>query len=245
MTTQPVPPWKGAFNYLEDLAGKKLNAADYAITVRKLYDILVEDTGDPVAVREFVLLRVSAQQNAGLISQQHHDLVPQLLPKVPRRGKGRPKGALGTKAYVKRYQLYVDWISESTLNPSLTKEKFAMSRLDITDTDLAGAYALHHRANIDAFLQKLKPALMKRLDEGQRRSIDIICPLMLKFPQYLALRWREAKEQSPSLTRQEFLQDYFGWPRDRKLRPLEEHIINEFLKTLDQGEQPLLRSERP
>ena len=45
MTDRPVP-WQGVFNYLADLADAKPSAADYAMRVRKLYDVFVGETGD-------------------------------------------------------------------------------------------------------------------------------------------------------------------------------------------------------
>jgi hypothetical protein len=243
VTDRPAP-WIGAFHYLADLADAKPTAADYAITVRKVYDVLAEDTGDPVGVREFLLFQVSAQQHRGLISKQHRGLVIKLLPNLPRQKRGRPKGARGDDAYSKRYELYQDWIYEKTLNPSLTKEEFAKKRLGITDKDLEGEYEFDHRLKVDALLQELKPARMKQLDEGQRRALEIIYPLLITYPQYLARQWREAKEHSPALTKEDFLQEFFGWPRDRKSHPIEVEIIRVYLETLDEGEKQLTNSER-
>jgi hypothetical protein len=237
--------WKGSFLYLADLADAKPTAADYAVTVRKLYDVLVEEIGDPAAVREFLLFHVPLQHGRGLISKHHRELALKLLPKAPRQKGGRPKGALGDNAYKKRYQLYVDWTHDKTLNPSLSKEQFAKKRLGITDEDLKGKDSAYHRYRMNALLQKLKPARMKQLDEGQRRALDIIYPLILTSDQRLALQWREAKQQSPALTKEDFLQDFiFKWPRDRKRLPLEDEIIGEYLERLDQGEKLLIDSER-
>ena len=181
------------------------------------------------------MFHVSMQHGRGLISKQHRELALKLLPKPPRRKRGRPKGALGVKAYNKRYELYQDWIYEKTLNPSLTKKQFAKERLGITDDDLEGEYSSDHRAKVDALLQELKPARMKQLDEGQRRALDTIYPLMITYNQYLARQWREAKKNSPALTKEDFLQDFFGWPRDRKRHPIETDMIREYLEKLDAG----------
>src|SRR5262249_14318671 len=113
--------WKGVFNYLADLADAKGSATDYAMTVCKVYDVLVEDTGDAAMAREFLLFQVSLQHHRGVISGQHYKLVAKLLPSRPNRPRGRPKGAAGKGAYGRRYQLYCDWIYESTFDPSLTK----------------------------------------------------------------------------------------------------------------------------
>lgn len=172
-------------------------------------------------------------------------LVAKMLPRPPRQKRGRPKGALGNKAYDKRYQLYLDWIYESTFNPSLTKERFAKNRLGITDEGLKGNDSAYHRDRMNALLQELKPARMKRLDEGRRRALGTIYPLIITSDQRLARQWREAKQQSPALTKQDFLHDFiFKWPRDRKRLPLEDEIIGEFLERLNQGEKQLADTER-
>jgi hypothetical protein len=171
-------------------------------------------------------------------------LVGKLLPRPPRHKRGRPKGALGDKAYSKRYQLYLDWIYERTFNPSLTKEQFAKNRLRITDDDLNGKYSSNHRTKVDALLQELKPARMKGLHEGQRRALEIIYPLVITFEQRFARQWREAKQHSPTLTKEDFLQNFFKWPRDRKRHPVEIDMIREYLEILDQGEKQLTDSER-
>ena len=67
---------------------------------------------------------------------------------------------------------------------------------------------------VDALLQELKPARMNQLDEGQRRALELVYPLAITYPQHLARKWREAKQHSPALTKEEFLQDFFGWPHD-------------------------------
>jgi hypothetical protein len=243
VTDRPMP-WKAVFNYLEDLADANPRPADYAMDVRKLYDVVVKEVGQAEDVREFLLHRVSAQHQRGRISRRHRDLVVNLLPEPHPRKRGRRKGALGNKAYDKRYQLYIDWIFEKTLNPGLKKEQFARERLGITDKDLAGPYEIDYRAKIDAVLQDLKPARMKKLDAGQRRAIETIYPLLIVYPQHLALKWREAKQHSPALTKRDFLQEFFGWPRDRKRHPMEANIIRDYLEKLDQGEKQLADSER-
>jgi hypothetical protein len=60
VTDRPVP-WVGVFNYLADLADAKPSAADYAMTVRKLYDVLVEESGDAEEALEFLLFHVPLQ----------------------------------------------------------------------------------------------------------------------------------------------------------------------------------------
>jgi hypothetical protein len=126
----------------------------------------------------------------------------------------------------------------------LTKQQFAKKRLGITDEDLKGSDGGYHRYRMLALLQKLKPARMKQLDEGQRRALEIIYPLVITFDQNLARQWREAKQHSPALTREDFLQDFFKWPRDRKRHPIEVDMIQEFLERLDQAEKQLTDSER-
>ena len=241
-------PWKRVLQYLADLADAKPTAAEYSRSVRKLHDVLVEETGDTKAVRKFLLLfHTSALYHRGRISKRHRELVVKLLPKPRRRKRGRPQGALGDKAYDKGYQLYLNWIHDSTLNPSLTKEQFAKQRLGIKDEDLKGKDSAYHRYRMDALLQKLKPARMKRLDEGQRRALKIIYPLVITFDQRLAGQWREAKQRSPALTKEDFLQDFFGWTRVARkphLHPIEVDMMQEYLERLDRGEKQLTDSER-
>jgi hypothetical protein len=245
VTGRPVP-WRGVFNYLEDLAEAKPSATDYAMKVRKLYDVLAEDTGDPVAVREFLLFRMSWHEHRGLISKQHCRLVAKLLPKPgpSGRGRGRTIGALGKAAYDKKYDLHRDWIYEKTVNPSLTKKQFAMQRLGITDEDLKGDYASDHYPKVEALLQEMKPARMKYLDEGQRRVLETIYPLQITYPQYLARKYQEAKQHSPKLSKEDFLQRFFGWPRRKKRHPVETAMIREYIEKLEQGEKILADSER-
>lgn len=251
MKGKPVP-WNRVFHYLADLADAKPTAAEYARSVRKLYDVLAEESGDDEAVREFLLLfHTPALHHRERISKRHCELVVKLLPKPRRRKHGRPKGALGDKAYDKGYQLYLDWIHDSTLNPSLTKEQFAKQRLGIKDEDLKEEDSAYHRYRMNALLQKLKPARMKRLDEGQRRALEIIYPLVITFDQRLAVQWREAKQQSPALTKEDFLQEFFGWVKHfgrvrtkKELHPIEVEMIDEYLKKLDESEKLLADSKR-
>ena len=87
---------------------------------------------------------------------------------------------------------------------------------------------------------------MKQLDEGQRRALETIYPLIITFDQRLAVQWREAKLQSPALTKEDFLQDFFGWTRvarKRDLHPIEVDMIQEYLEILDRGEKLLAKSD--
>jgi AAA domain/Primase C terminal 2 (PriCT-2) len=171
--TRRADPWRGAFHYLADLADAKLGPADYATKVRTLYDVLVQELCDAAEVREFLLFHLPLQN----ISVQHRKLTIKLLPSPPARARNRPKGALGGKAYGKQYQLYQDWIGEKALNPSLTKNQFAKKRLGITDAQLVTDFDPHDcdaegplRKKLAALLQDLKPARIKRLDEGHRMA---------------------------------------------------------------------------
>jgi len=184
---KPPDPRRGAFIYLANVADRRLSAEDYAMAVRELYDVLAEDTGDAEGALEFLLYHVPLQHGRGLISKQHRNLALKLLPKPPRRKRGRPKGALGIKAYKKRWELYRDWIYEKSLNPSLTQKQFAQKRLGITDEELDGEYALDHYSRLEALLQELKPARMKQLDEEHRKFIELYYPLAATNPQHLAL----------------------------------------------------------
>ena len=86
---------------------------------------------------------------------------------------------------------------------------------------------------------------MKQLDDGQRRALEIIYPLVSTFGQRLATQWREAKQHCPGLTKEDFLHDFvFRWPRHRKRIPLENDNIRECLEKLAQGEKLLTDSER-
>jgi len=247
VTDRPAPG-KAALDDLADLAGAKLSAADYAMKVRKMFDLLADDTGDAEWVREFLLFQVSVQQNRGLVSKQHHKLVRQMLPKPPARKRGRPKESFGKDAYDGNYKLYRDWICESAVDPSLTKVQFALRRLGITKDKYKNNNRAH--ARVDALLQALKPARTKSLEEGQRRAVDTIFPLLATYSQHLARQWREAKERSPTLSREEFLQEIFGWVRHfrrvrkkSELHPTEITMIDEFIQKIDEGEKELACSE--
>lgn len=251
MTDRPVP-WNRVYHYLHDLADAKLTAADYGMAVRKLHDVLVEESDDAEAVREFLLLfHTSELYHRGRLSRQHRALVVKLLPKPPRQKRGRPKGALSDKANDKRYQLYMDWIGEKTLNPYLTGEQFAKQRLDITEAQYDADFDLDDpdadgplHKKVKALLQDLKPARMKQLHEGQRRALEIIYPLLITWDREFARQWREAKQRSPRLTKEKFIENFFKWPRKRKQHPIEAEMIREFLERLDIGEKQLADSER-
>jgi hypothetical protein len=240
---------KGVLNDLADLADAKPSAADYAMTVRKMFDVLAEDTGDAEWVREYLLFQVSVQQHHGLVSKQHHKLVRKMLPKPPARKRGRPKEAFGKDAYDGNYKLYRDWICESTVDPSLTKVQFALRRLGITNDQYKNDNRAH--ARVDALLQALKPARTKSLDEDQRRAIDTIFPLLITYSRHLAQKWREAKECSPALSQEDFLQEFFGWVKHfgrvrtkSELHPTEAEMIDEFVQKINEGEKLLASSER-
>ena len=136
-----VGSWREVFNYFAGVPDAKPTAADYAFSVRKLYEMLVGAEAVQVQdddLRECLLLLVWQQLRAGVISKQHYRQVDKLLPKAnatPLDGRGRPKGAYGKAAHTKRYQLYKDWIREEALNPSLTKEEFVKKHLGITDVE--------------------------------------------------------------------------------------------------------------
>jgi hypothetical protein len=222
--------------YIADLADAKTNAAEYAMKVRELYDVLIEDGGDPAEVHGTLLFFVSLRSP----SKQHTGLVAKLLPKPPhQKGGGRPKGALGVKAYNKRYQLYLDWIFEKTLNPSLTKEQFAKERLGITDEDLKGEYASDHYLKVNALLQELKPARMKQLDDGHRRSLEILYPLVLTTSRKnFYCEWRAAKDTDPALTKEQFVKNDLGFT-DEYLRsnPHALNLVRVQLTYLEQGKK--------
>src|SRR4029079_5740513 len=99
-----------------------------------------------------IIVQLDLMQHRGLITKNHRTLADKLLPRSPPNKRGRHKGSAGNEAYNKRYSLYVDWVGEKALKPRLTKEQFAKKRLGITNADLAGEYALDHRARIDALL---------------------------------------------------------------------------------------------
>lgn len=245
-------PWKEVFNYFTGIAEAKPTAAEYGVAVRKLYDALVEQSSHDAellreCVRESLLLLVWEQLRHGLISKRHQALVDKLLPKPtpPARERKRPKGAFGRAAHKKRYSLYHDWIHDRALNPALTKEQFAKRRLGITDEDLKGYCEEEHRLKVDALLQHLKPARMRQsLVADQREGLEQVLLLLLTEPQYLAQKWREAKQHSPALTKEDFLQKFFGGPSDKKLHPIDDNLMGVYVKTLDEGEKELTNSER-
>lgn len=242
MTDRPDPSMRA--NSLWDLAEANPGAPDFAIRVRKAYDVITEAGTEPADARALLVFQLSLMQQRGLITKKHCTLADQLLPKPPPKKRGRPKGALGDNAYNKRYELQQHWTYEKTLNPSLTKEQFAQQRLSITDEDLEGKYGSLHRPKVDALLQELKPARMKQLDEGQRLALEKIYPLLITYPQYLARKYQEAKQHSPKLSKEGFLHRFFGWPRRKKRHPVETDIIQEYLEKLEQGEKLLADSER-
>jgi hypothetical protein len=237
VATDRVDP--GALHYLWNLAEANPSAADYAIAVRKLYDRLTETGADPADIRALLIFQVSLVQVSGWITDKHCALVDKLLPKPPRQKHGRPKGALGNKAYEKRYRLYLDWTYEKTLNPRLTKEQFAKGRLRITDEDLAGEYELDHRAKIDALLQDLKPARMKQLDEGQRGAIETIYPMVVVASRLqLYCIWCAAKRADPALTEKQFVKSHLGLTDERlKAYPRASDLIREHIHYLEQGRE--------
>jgi hypothetical protein len=222
------------------LAESKPSAADYALTVRKVFDMLMDEgTWDAVTVRNFLLAQVTAQHQRGLISREHHELVHERLPKPAAKRRGRPKEALGKRAYDRKHKLYLDWRYEKTLDPSLTKEQFAKRRLRITDDQHKNNSGSH--ARVDALLQDLKPARMKYLDEGQRQAIDTLYPFVLTQDRIrLARDWREAKRNHPELTKEEFVRNDLEWA----VGEISEDIIRRQLEYLEQGEQLLASSER-
>jgi hypothetical protein len=237
--TDRPPPLKGVFNYLANLAERKPSAADYAMRVRKVFDLLVEETCDAATARDFLLSQVSAQHQLSIISTQHRTLVTEILPKPPARVRGRPKKARGKGTYDRKYKQNLDWRYASTLDPSLTKEQFAKGELGITDEqyrddDLA-------RARVNTFLQRLKPARMKYLDEGQRRAVDTLYPFVLTQGRIrLARDWREAKRNHPELTKEEFVRNDLKWA----VGEIGEDIIRQQLEYLEHGEKLLAGSER-
>lgn len=240
---------KGVVDHLTDLVGAKLSPADYAMAVRKLFDVLLEDIGDAEWLREFLLFEVSLQQHRGFVSKRHHTILKKMLPRPPPRKRGRPKDSLGKATYDKTDQLYMEWTYESAVDPSLTKLQFAKQRLDVTDDQYLDSNSEH--ARVDALLQALKPARMKYLDEDRRRAVDTIFPLVVTHPRYLALKWREAKKNSPTLSQDEFLQDVLGWVKHfgrvrtrSELHPIEIEAIGEFVQKISEGEKLLAGTER-
>jgi hypothetical protein len=238
VTDRPLP-LKGVFHFLANLAERKPSAADYAMRVRKVFDLLVEETCDAATARDFLLSQVSAQHQLSIISTQHSTLVTEILPKPPARVRGRPKKALGKDTHDRKYKQYLDWIYASTLDPSLTKEQFAKRCLGITDEQYKNNNPA--RARVDTFLQRLKPARMKYLDEDQRRAIGTLYPFVLTHDRTkLARDWREAKRSHPELTKEEFVRN------DLKcaVGEIGEDIIRQQLEYLEHGEKLLAGSER-
>jgi hypothetical protein len=237
VTSRPTP-WGAVSKYLADFANAKPSAADYAMKVRKVFDMLVEDTVDAAGAGEFLLSHVSAQHQLGIISMQHRTLVTEMLPKPPARVRGRPKKALGKDAHDRKYKQYLDWIYASTLDPSLTKEQFAKRRLGITDEQYKNNNPA--RARVDTFLQRLKPARMKYLDEGQRGAIDTLYQFVLTQDRMrIARGWREAKQGNPALTKEEFVRNDLKWASSE----IAEDLIREQLECLEHGEKLLAVSE--
>lgn len=238
MTNRPAP-WNAVFKCLANLADAEPSAADYATKVRRVFDVVVQETGDAATARDFFLSHVSGQHQLGAVSAKHRELVAKLLPKPAAKGRGRPKEALGKGTYDRKYKLYLDWISESTADPSLTKEQFAKKRLSITNEQHKNSYSAH--ARVDALLQDLKPARMKYLDEDQRRALEVLYPLVLtRSCEELAREWREASQSHPALTKEEFVRN------DLKgaVGEITEDLIRQQLEYLEQGEKLLAGSER-
>ena len=230
----PDGAWRELSNHFAGVADAKPSAADYAFSVRKLYDRLVKETGqDAELLRECLLLLVSEQLGLGLISKQHRRLVDQLLPKPklspkaapPDRKRRRPKGAFGKAAHCKRYELYRDWIREKALNPSLTKDEFVKKRLGITDAEFEEDFDLDdpnadgplHR-KVAALLQDLRPARMRSsLAADQREGLEQVYRLLVTKPENLAQGWRKAKQHSPTLTKEAFCRSFSSGRERRKL----------------------------
>jgi hypothetical protein len=264
VTDSPDLQW-WVFDCMGDLAAAKRSAADFAISVRKLYDVLVKKTGDPAAVRECIdfhlrfgsrprpraipkaslkkslpkrgRFRMRKRMKWDRISAKHRELALKLLPKPPRRKRGRPKGAFGGDAYNKRHDLYRDWIYEKTLNPSLTQKQFAKKRLGITDEELEGEYGIDHHAKLHALLQELKPARMKQLDEGHRRALEILFPLVITGERIaLYHKWRNAKQADPALTEGQFVMDDMGiTDKQLKAHPRLSDFVRDTIVRLEQG----------
>jgi hypothetical protein len=239
--TEPSGLWRYAYFYLADRADEQLPPADYAKAVLKLHDVLVRHADDPEDALTFLLFHLPSQR----VSKQHLALALKLLPKLPLRKRGRPKGALGREAYAERYQLYKIWIGEKARRPSLTKKQFVMELLGITDEDLNGEYAEDNNLKIDAVLQELKPARIKRLAEGERNALEAIVPLIATADQCLAKEWLEAKRLSPALTKEDFLRKHFRWPGSAtKSDPYFAEVIEDYLEKLARGEKELAENER-
>jgi hypothetical protein len=242
--------WQNVLYRLQNLALKNLDPTKYAIEVRRLYDVVVERTGDDEEMREFLSFQLRVEQAFKHITPEYLRLAIKLLPKPPARKKGRRSGALGEDAHALRYKLYQDWTRERALNPHLTKEQFAKKRLSISDAELEDDFDLDDpdadgplRKKVAALLQELKPARMKQLDRGDRDAIDAF-PFDITYPEYLALKWREAKRISPRLTKKDFLQhEIFKWPRKMKRHPSDIEMLDRHLKQLNRGEEQI--GDRP
>lgn len=248
----PDGPWNALSDYFASVADTKPAATDYAFSVRKLHDRLVEDTGQDVELlRECLLLLVLEQLDRELISEEHRELVGKLLgrPELPARGRGRPIAALGKAAHDKRYELYRDWIREKAIDPSLNKKDFAKSRLSITDAELEEDFDLNDpdaegplHKKMTALLQELKPARMRRsLNSEEREGLEQIYQLLFTKPQDLAQEWRRVIRSSPALTKGAFLRRFFEWPRDYEA--VDPNLMGAWLETLDQGERLLTNNE--
>ncbi len=232
--TSRTAPWNAVFKYLASLADAEPRAADYAMKVCGVFDVVVQETGDAAMARDFFLSHVSAQHQLGAISAKHRTLVTEMLPKPPARARGRPKKALGKDTHDRKYKQYLDWIYASTLDPSLTKEQFAKRCLGITDEQYKNNNPA--RARVGTFLQRLKPARMKYLDEGQRVAAGTLYPFVLTHDRAkLARDWREAKRSHPELTKEEFVRN------DLKcaVGEIGEDIIRQQLEYLEHGEKLL------
>jgi hypothetical protein len=89
-------------------------------------------------------------------------------------------------------------------------------------------------------LQRLKPARMKYLGDGQLRSVDLLYPFVLSQSRMLLARnWHKAKQKNPELTREQFIRDDLNWAVGK----ISEDLIREQLEFLEQGEKLLSASE--
>lgn len=254
---EPPKPdlWTGVFNYLEDFVETKPNDAEYARRVLKLYDLLVAETGDAEGARELLLSRISYHEHRGLISKQHRMLAIRLLPDKPivKQGKsGRPEGALGRRAHRRRSALFNDRTFIEAVLPSVTQEQFAKKLHGITDHDLE-AEAQHPdyanddgplRKKINAVLQELKPARMHRLGQEQREYIEAGTSLLVDYCKDLAQRYRDAQKHNKALTQEDFIIDYFCWPKDKERHPIEGEAIQDLMVKIALGEHLLANSKR-
>ncbi len=245
MTEWPDPSMVA--NSLSDLAEANPAAADFAIGVRKVYDMLTGGGVEPADARALLVFQLSLMQQRELITKKHCALADKLLPKSTRKKRGRPKGALGKEAYDNRYRLYLDWVARKALNAALTKEQFAKERLGITEHDLAGDYEIEHRAKIEALLQDLKPARMKQLDEDQRRAIETIYPLVTAIPRTeLYGKWCAAREADPALTEEQFVKDYLDITEKHLANhPGASDLIREHMDYLEEGRKLSADRKRP